>query len=389
MLRMNALKINQREIDIYATVMKASDLLRYANVDWWEEDNPYGYQRPLIDTRIAKATKYLLYEEGVFPTSILVNIRGNIDFHLVANIEEFGEFGILDVPQRSLPLWIIDGQHRVMAIRVAAKEDPRRFYNYALPVSILNFRSRFDEMRQFFIINSRQKRIRTDLAQRHLHQTISTRGEMEVSRFESKSKMFAAEAVLVVDFLRLHPESPWYGMVKIPSDRRRREGQIVTQTSFASSIGIILKELTKEERDEIREYPKLLGLLLVDYWNALKEIYPEAFANPRNYTIQKTLGCYVFHKIFSYIHGICRRVRRLTKECLKEMLIKMLLGFGKEEGVDALDSKFWDRVKGYPLAKGTGMKMVRELSNHFMRFLDIDVLQQLSETTTHQPLKET
>lgn len=43
------------DTEIYVTVMKAAELLRYAKIDQWSEDNPMGYQRPLLERRVAQA----------------------------------------------------------------------------------------------------------------------------------------------------------------------------------------------------------------------------------------------------------------------------------------------------------------------------------------------
>lgn len=364
MLRLNALKIKQRDVDLFVTVMRASDLLRYCSIDWWSEDNPRGYQRPLTASRVAKAAKYLLYEDGLFPTSILVNIRGKAEFVPASPINGFGELGILSIPYTSLPLQIIDGQHRLMAARLAARENPK-LGNYSLPISILVCENRFDEMRMFYIVNKRRKSVPTSLAQRHLHRTISEKGEETVSPFESKKAVLAARAIPIVDILRTHPRSPWYERVQLPSERKRVE-HIITQTSFADSIGYALKELSRDEQDDIWEHPQPFALALMNYWIALSEIYAEAFATPREYTIQKTSGCYVFHLVFPHIYELCRKANDFSESKMKLLLTEMLERFGEQEDIDATRSEFWNRKTGHPLAIGPGMKMIRELVNRFV-----------------------
>jgi DGQHR domain-containing protein len=344
--------------------MKAFDLLQYGTIDYWHEKNKAGYQRPLQETRVIKATRYLLDEEGVFPTSILINIRGEVEFFPSCSINGFGELGVLVIPDKSLPLRIIDGQHRIMAVRLAAREDTE-FENYALPVSILTLDDRYEEMRQFYIVNSRQKSVPTSLAQRHLIQAILRKGEWEVLPFETRKKVLAAEAVPIVDILRTDPNSPWFGKVFLP-DERKQPYHIMSQTSLADSIGHILKELTKEERNELRENPMPLASLLIDYWNSLKEIFPEAFETPSDFTLQKTNGCYIFHLIFPQIIALCEEANDFSKEKMKCLLTKMFETFRLKEQIPAIRSDFWHRTKGHPLAIGTGMKSIRDLASKFL-----------------------
>jgi DGQHR domain-containing protein len=360
------------DTEMYVTVMKVTELLRYAKIDQWSEDNPWGYQRPLLERRVAQALNYLYFEDKVFPSSILVNIRGDVEFTPACAVGGVGEYGILRIPGSSLPLWIVDGQHRIMAIAVAAKENPK-YNSYPIPVSLLTLSDRYDEMRMFYIVNSRQKRISTGLAQRNLRQTISKIGVEEVKRYEAKRKVMAALSVTIVDKLRCNPQSPWYEKVILPHEIRRKSNHIISQTSLADSIGLLLGKLPPEEFDlnEIEESAERVGQLLINYWSALKEIFPEAFQIPEDYTIQKTIGCYVFHKVFSYVYKLCKESNDFSKEGMKSFLLEMFNDFSKSTGL-VVDSEFWNKWAGDPLATGTGMKTVNKLANLLIDSLPLE-----------------
>ena len=72
----------------------------------------------------------------------------------------------MKIPDNAI-LWIIDGQHRIEALKRAEAEKPE-FKEYPVPVSILSLQNRFDEMLLFHIVNSRQQRIPTVIAYRQL-----------------------------------------------------------------------------------------------------------------------------------------------------------------------------------------------------------------------------
>jgi len=346
--------------------MNASDLWRFGEIDSWSESYTGGYQRPLHQNRINKAVRYLFHEVGIFPTSILVNIRGKVNYFLSNAIGDFAEFGILEIPEKSLPFWIIDGQHRLAALFAASRED-EKFEKFAVPVSLFNYANRYDEMKHFYIVNDRQKRIKTDLAQRHLFSTISIEGESKLLDFEPRDKILAAQATRVVDFLRLHPESPWLHMIQIPSQIKRGYN-INTQTSMAKSIGYILRTFSPEQRVEVMEEPKILGLHLINYWNALKEIYPEAFNTPKNYKLQKTFGCYVFNMLFSHIYKKCLENEDDSEEFMKEILLEMLSDFNDRTDSDATSSAFWHGAYGHSMTRGSGMQVIRKLVKEFIEY---------------------
>lgn len=361
----SALKIKQVNNELYITVMKAVDLLRYAKIDYWDENNPQGYQRPLSERRIAKAVNYLLFEDKIFPTTIVVNIRGKVDFFPVHKIGDFGEYGLLRIPEKSLPFWIIDGQHRIMAIALAARENPI-YENYPIPVTLLVLPTKYDEMRIFYVINSRQKSVPTSLAQRHLKLAISKMGVEEIKRYEVKRKVMAALSLFIVDILREDFESPWYKKILLPNEKRRAT-HVISQTSFADSIGILLSKLPQEDFDlsKIDESSKKIALLLKNYWNALKEIFPDAFELAEDYTIQKTIGCYVFHIIFPNIYTLCKKKNDFSKEAMKNFLMEMFKNFSKTTGI-IINSNFWNKWIGNPLATGSGMKNVKKLAGLFI-----------------------
>ena len=141
-------------------------------------------------------------------------------------------------------------------------EDPR-LADFAVPISIVSFQDQFDEMRMFYIVNSRQKSVPTSLAQRHLDKTITSKGKEKVSPYETKKKVMAAMAIPIVDILRTHPRSPWYEKVQLPSETRRTK-HIISQTSFADSIGYILSELPEHEVNDIRKKPHNFSICLFE-----------------------------------------------------------------------------------------------------------------------------
>jgi hypothetical protein len=99
------------------------------------------------------AVRYLVREFGYFPTSILLNVRGEVSFSENKRQDWFS-YGVLET--KIDDFWIIDGQHRIEALKRAIARN-RDFENYPVITSILRLPDRFDEMLLFYIVNRRQK----------------------------------------------------------------------------------------------------------------------------------------------------------------------------------------------------------------------------------------
>lgn len=356
---LDAFKIRQRGFTLYITTMKAADLLNCYKIDRWSEGNPSGYQRALVPVRVRKAATYLLKEEGVFPTSILVNVRGKVEFKPKRNIDNFAEFGELTISEESLPFSIVDGQHRLEGLTTAAEQDPN-LLDYPLPVTIISLPEVYNEMRQFYIVNTRQKGVPTDLVQRHLYEMSLKMGKPTLLVLEGEKAVLTAEAIPIVDLIRTDPSSPWYNGVQLPGEKKEKN-HVIKQRPLTDSITYIFKSRPSFRRKDPKEFTKNL----IDYWNAIKELFPEAFQDPKNYTLQKTPGTYSLNMTFSHVYEICEEANDCSKDKMKEILSKMFENVAAAIPVEKIDSDFWHRKEGHPLAMGTSMKFMKALAEYF------------------------
>jgi DGQHR domain-containing protein len=175
-------------------------------------------------------------------------------------------------------LWLLDGQHRIEALR-QAKETNIEFEEYPVVVSILHLPNRFDELMHFYLVNRRQRKVPIDLVNKHLQQMLKERGELWLQEFEGKAGLYRGKAAEIVDMLNDDPRSTWKGRIRQVTEIRRDE-HIVRDQKMIMLIADILgtkvcARLTNEEAAD----------LLVDYWNSINRLYPGAFADPRVYTL--------------------------------------------------------------------------------------------------------
>ena len=82
------------------------------------------------------------------------------------------------------------------------------------------------------------------------------------------------------------------------------------------------------------------AMLLDRYWEAIRNVFPEAFENPEEYVIQKTPGVFSLHAIAIFVFDVARQNGEISTEMIQEIIAPMK----KIEG----GSYFWksDNVEG-------------------------------------------
>lgn len=349
-MEVEAFRVRQKGKTIYLFPMKAGVLIDRCKVDRIGPDNPDGYQRPLSESRLRFVRRYLEEEEGLFPTSILLNIRdgGGVEFKSAVKVADGIERGILVIPDDKT-MWLVDGQHRLEGIRYAIEKGGLEWLReYPLLVSLFVGLERYDEMREFYIVNTRQKGVPADVAERHLLEMVKVEGKMRVIELESKAKYQQARALKIVDALRQRKDSPWYRAIQFPGERKVKGAHLVRQHTMVTAVKEIFRsQVVGMVPDEE------LAELLINYWQAIKDLLPEAFANPAEYTVQKIPGVYAFHMVFPEVFELCREHGDFSKEKMREVL-----------GQIKMDSEFWHVERGHHLAKETGMRSIRLLAEY-------------------------
>ena len=336
-------RIEQKGQVLYLGWLPAKELITRGQVDMWTPNNSNGYQRALVPKRIGEVAWYLVEGEGVMPTSVLLSVRSEAVFN--------EERSVIDIPDEET-LWIIDGQHRVAGLVRAMEQGAQELLDYPLPVVIMVNPDRFDEMRSFYVVNSRAKSVPTDVVERILQRTRAERGELWLREHEDKAEkkadraVNAANAVGVVDYLR--SQCPvWKGMVAVPGEPKPNVNAVKQHTLVVSLLDGPYKVKTLADLDI-----SSLGVLLSRYWEAVQEVWPEVVEEPKLYSVMKSTGVYVLNALFVDVFERCREARDYSKPKMVELL--QSLGIG---------SKFWssDENEGDPLTFSTSLKSMRLL----------------------------
>lgn len=347
-MELEVTRIEQKGVVLYLGWLRAEELIRRGRVDKWSPSHSEGYQRELVPKRVAEVSWFLREAEGVMPTSILVSIRSDVKVN-----EEKRK---LDIPDEAI-LWIIDGQHRVAGLAKAIEQGAQELQDYPFPVVVMVNPDKTDEMRAFYLVNSRAKSVPTDVVERILQKTRAEKGEEWIRKQEyeaykkSERAVNMAKAVEVVDYLRSEC-LVWKGMVAVPGEPKPHVYAAKQHTMVVAMLEGAYKNSTLAGLET-----RALGELLGCYWEALQEIWPEAFAEPKLYSVRKSSGVWSLNMLFVDVFERCREVRDYNKPKMVELL--RYLG---------IDSEFWssDPNKGDPRTLGSSLKAIR-LLHAFLR----------------------
>ena len=349
MFQVPALRIQQKGATLFVTALPLAELKKHAVVDYWGLDNDDGYQRPLVDRRLAEVAKYLTQEQGVLPTSVLLCTRDgdphNPTFTPHDDIGGFATSGTLAIHEETT-LWLADGQHRLFgATRAYTKDD--ELASYPFPVTIMTDIDQYTEMEHFNIINTEQRKMPTDIADRHLVAKRKREGYKLVARGKKGDKEYQrARATEISDTLNEQP-GPWFHEIAVPV--KGKDKGLVRQHAVVASLEPVLRDPWLVARTE-EELAKLVGR----YWRALSEVWPEAFQDPSAYRVQATVGLYSLHMVLPTVTQLCLGEGDFSEVRMKSMW---------EE--TAITSKFWHKEYGDPYTVGTGMASIRALAHYF------------------------
>ncbi len=298
MLVFNALKIRQRDTDLYITAIRGRDLLKLmepvsgqsslrADI-WSKDDNPDGYQRNPEKKRIRSISDFLLGKSGVkplLPQSIILNLRKRAIKFVSHSSEASGgpTYGTLKIEDEAGALWEVDGQHRARGLCEAVKRNPK-LNEYYLPVTLVASLTRPDEALGFVAINTTQVRVKPDLVLRILWRQYREHAKA-AERFLGTDK-WKIDAVDIVDAMNKDPESPFHANIALPGTSVA--GKLTSERTFVDSL------------EPLSIDAELLTTRYVgEFWKAIAVTYPKLAreSNLLESVIFKGVGLYTLHKI--------------------------------------------------------------------------------------------
>lgn len=231
--------VRQGGLTLYATSLKVSDLLipNFYSVETLDPDDPgdKGYQRLLNKARAKKLADYIIAgqetKDAFLPTSIFMATHKDIAFNPSNNTIE------IDIDEVG-PFSIVDGQHRVEGLKMAAEKESR-VLDFEVPVNIAINLSKIAQMCHFLIVNTTQKSVEKGVEQRiyaRLTKALEIEDIPNLPKWilNSIQKGEDEKALQFVDFLNNDKESPWLNRIEMANEENK--DATVNQKSFVKAI---------------------------------------------------------------------------------------------------------------------------------------------------------
>jgi DGQHR domain-containing protein len=265
----------------------------------------------------------------------------------LVNIRETGKLKY-NSPKKELiipdgaKVWVVDMQHRLKGL-VKANEDGLIKNDFSFPVVITEGLNQVKEAAQFYVINTKAKKMDVALTRRLLIENDFIKDISDVKQWEISATQMTIDMNLKIA-LR---ENPWYKTIRQPNEERNQQ-HIATEKSFVSSLRQLL--ITKKYKQ-----PHFAAKRLAYFWIAIKKNIPDAFQDPRRYVIQKTPGMFAFN--FFIAPQFISRYK--VKDFAKEL-----------SGLKRLGPDFWKRSNKRGATRfGSGMSGYSNLANHILKTL--------------------
>lgn len=275
-IKIAAARVRQGELVLYSTSIKVMNLVAdgFYSVETLdpEDSKSQGFQRLLNTARAKKLADYIVKgqdsQDAFLPTSVFLATHKSIPFDdkgntIEINIKEVGPFSV------------VDGQHRLEGLKMAAERDSR-VLDFEVPVNIAVGLPRIAQMCHFLIVNTTQKGVDQSVAQRIIARLTEA---LDVEDLPSLPKWIlntvekgeVDKAIKYVDYLNAAEASPWLGKIKMANVDS--DDATINQKSFVKAIVkyvltannplTIVNDFEKEKRIFLN-YWKAIALVLDD-----------------------------------------------------------------------------------------------------------------------------
>jgi DGQHR domain-containing protein len=265
---------------LFLFALTAGELLQVAEVSRVSRDSAgrlLGYQRPEVKRHVRSITEYLNGDEVLFPNSIILALSSSVVFKQVRGPRvddgraEAGSLVIpLPKPGQAKPAWIVDGQHRALALSQCRKQD------LLVPVNAF-IADEVDLQRdQFLRVNNTKP----------LPRGLITELLPEVSTLLPPNLAARRAPAALCDLLNRDPESPFRNLIRRSSmEASSRKRAVVADTAVVKMIQDSLSALTgclfpfRNIASGETDFESVRKALLL-FWTGVKETFPEAWGLP-------------------------------------------------------------------------------------------------------------
>lgn len=368
--RIKLIEVNQPIGRFYIGVLDVKTLIQICEVRR-RSAGVNGIQRDESIKRVKQIAHYCTDPDATFPTSIVLGLNMYDKSKLEKILKKYGYDEYDDyyenIDQNELNKCrlyrieddelifddinkiaeIIDGQHRIWGIRHGLDND-YTYENFEMPVVFMEKLKLTQKGYIFSTINSTQTKVNKSL--------IYDLFGISEDRSPQKTCNIIARAV------NSNPESPFYNRLKMLGTSADRQ-ESISQGSF---INYLIKNITLDEnRDltDIKNKKKLIDneklplryyfihdkdetilKIILNIFNALKEVFPEEWDKPDTFILSKAIGYGGVMKALPSLYKIGEENKDLSQAFFEKCFIKFKNKL--EESNKELTSKYFISGKG-------------------------------------------
>lgn len=268
-------------------------LLGRYEIPYYNYTTKRGYQRQPAMSRVSAFATEIKKGRVDFPTAILLNIRSK---SAIAAIRD-GRLRLSDIRDGAAAFYVVDGQHRLLALGKAVEDGYRKLLDLQIPFTCMVGADENEEMEQFYQVNSNAKAVRTDLAYALLKKRAETEDGL-VEALEERGRAWQVSGQGIVE--RLAVESTvWKNRIRLPGMEKGET--VITSASMVSSLKPVLASpyFSRLKGDQqIR--------VIEAFWEGIRKVLRDAFDHPTDYSIQKGVGVIVMHTLMPEVLELVR-----------------------------------------------------------------------------------
>jgi DGQHR domain-containing protein len=253
--------------------------------------NPEGLQRDLSPKHASEAYDYARRDvDKQFPRAfpeVVLNVRDKS----VVDVEEIDSDGDGDAPKAfrlrfdrtamrdgKVHVSRVDGNHRLFYAEGDERRDPLLM---SAPFQLHIGLTREQERSLFVDINANQKGLNSS----HLA-VLRSKLTPEEQEIRDHLERWIAKRLAEGD-----PLSPWHGLIHLGGSKKGARAQGLTRpVNFASLEGGVKRTITKSQYIHDLTDPEAQYVLIRNYWQAVKQVFTEEWAKPKDYLLLKNIG---------------------------------------------------------------------------------------------------
>ena len=367
-VRRPAIKIRQGKRTLFLTSFTVREFLRdgFYQVDRLDVQSSTGMQRLLNESRANGLGNDLVdadeHDEAFLPTSVFLATGGSISY------DERTKELFFDTAEhyQVCPLDVVDGQHRLEGLKVAATKTDR-LMDFEISVIIAHEMTNLEKMLQFVTVNTKQQAVDTGVVQHITARFTEMDGigslpylpkwlKREVEKGEDE------QALQIARFLNSDETSAWHGKIQF-ADETRSHRHSITQKSFVSAIKKnILNKFHPYNTLPLNDDKKMA--VLRNYWTAVHHTFVQADSLENDgidWVAYKSNGMQFFLLIFGPILNSLARDRQYTTEAFERCFVDIREHL-PPNSIVVMSPDYWKKGGG---ASGLNLGGIRVLAADF------------------------